>query len=78
MGSTESVIKEIRKWINRYVKVRASGEWYEGVLLGVDVSRHGDIGDVYLDDMGRKLLIRGSTIEIIALAEATQEKYNHQ
>jgi small nuclear ribonucleoprotein (snRNP)-like protein len=61
------------------VKVRASGEWYEGVLLGVDVSRYGDIGDIYLkDDRGRKLLIRGSTIEMIVILETTQEKYNHQ
>jgi small nuclear ribonucleoprotein (snRNP)-like protein len=73
------VIKEIRKWINSYVRVRACGEEYKGILLGIDASRHGDIGDIYLkDDMGRVLLIRGSTIEIIALAETTQEKYNHQ
>lgn len=55
------------------------GEEHKGILLGIDVSWHGDIGDVYLkDDSGRVLLIRGSTIEIIALAETTQEKYNHQ
>jgi small nuclear ribonucleoprotein (snRNP)-like protein len=78
MKGVNPIVEEIKNWIGKYVKVKADKEEYKGVLLGVDISQHGGVGNVYLKYNERKQLIRGSSIITIALLETIQEKYNHR
>jgi small nuclear ribonucleoprotein (snRNP)-like protein len=78
MEEANSIVEEIKSWIGKYVKVKADKEEYKGVLLGVGISQHGGVGNVYLKYNEGKLLIRGSSIITIALLETIQEKYNHR
>ena len=50
-----------------WVKGKHIEESYKGVLVGIGKSVHGGLGNLLLEEEGRKYIVRGGIIEIIGL-----------
>jgi len=79
---TNPVLKELKKWREKPVKVRVKYDretrMYEGILKEIDSSWHNGIGNIYLEDNKEIRIINGRYVESICLLETIPEKYNHQ